>query len=159
MSFIVDPLALVYVTISVDKLSLAIRFVSPPEAFIPASIWPHLATKAISLSYQPLTCVDGSVFESNWPSCNSPVSIYFFALLSQKLASSLSSSSEMSVILESVVKLVVLHTGASKLVIVDTVLQLTVIECFNLCRLISAGIAILSAASHFKLRKKYIFKL
>ena len=78
MSFIVEPLALIYVSICMYQCSLSVSLVSLPLTIVLWSVLPDLLTVAIFEAIQKFSSVDCAVSESNWTVCLSIVVVYHF---------------------------------------------------------------------------------
>ena len=67
VSFVVEPLSVIDISVSMDKSSLAVGFVVFPPSFIHGSVWPDLSTFTLSYFFadNPLSVVFGMVFKFN----------------------------------------------------------------------------------------------
>ena len=75
VSFIVDPLALIDISIGVDEFTVTIGFIILPITFVSGSVGPNLGSCSISLILEPLPAVGGTVLQMNGSMCKSALSI------------------------------------------------------------------------------------
>ena len=64
MGFVLLPLTIEYVAIGVPKNAPSICLIVPPSSLILGPVWPYLHPEAVPLLPQPLTLIDGPIFES-----------------------------------------------------------------------------------------------
>jgi hypothetical protein len=64
VSFIVDPLSIINISVDVNELALSMSSVILPLPFILGSIWPLLDSVAVSEPTNPLSVISSSSFES-----------------------------------------------------------------------------------------------
>lgn len=65
MCFIVVPRTFIYVSVCMDKNAMAVCLVLTPLAIVLAAILPYLLPVPILLALQQLSCIDGSVAQSD----------------------------------------------------------------------------------------------
>ena len=64
VSFIIDPVSLVYISIYMNEFSMTMCAVVSPLALVASAVRPNLHTVAISEATDPLTLVSRARFES-----------------------------------------------------------------------------------------------
>ena len=64
VSFIIDPVSLVYISIYMNEFSMTVCAVVSPLALVASAVRPNLHTVAISEATDPLTLVSSARFES-----------------------------------------------------------------------------------------------
>ena len=67
MSFIILPVSIINISISMNQSSLSISFTVFPPAFIHRAIWPYLSSLTLTniCSNHPFTFIFGSIFKNN----------------------------------------------------------------------------------------------
>ena len=75
MSFVIEPLTLIHVTIGMHELALAVRLVRMPVPLVAGAVWPHLLSIPISLVCYPLTSVCRPVLQCDRASLHSALII------------------------------------------------------------------------------------
>ena len=80
VGFIIEPLSIIDIAISVDKFALSIGFVLTPVAIVFGSVRPLLGSSSISEIIEPLSLVDSSVLQSDPTADDSTIFIWLLVL-------------------------------------------------------------------------------
>lgn len=80
MCFIILPISLIYITISIDNPSFAVRFIFAPVAFVQREIIPNLLPLTMPFSIFKLPIISLPLFKGDWASLGKPLFLQLWVL-------------------------------------------------------------------------------
>lgn len=80
MCFIIVPISLIHIAISIDNPSLAVSFIFAPVAFVQREVIPNLFTLTMPFSIFELPIISLPLFKGDWASLGKPIFLQFGVL-------------------------------------------------------------------------------